>query len=67
MTMKGGLGPALTPEALAGKPDEYLVTVILDGRAGTPMPPWKPFLSADEAQWLVRSVLRKDTSPESGQ
>jgi cytochrome c55X len=64
MTMKGGLGPALTPEALAARPDEYLVYTILEGRPGTAMPPWKPFLSPEEAQWLVRSVLRGKSQPE---
>ena len=56
MTLQGGLGPPLTPGALAGKPDELLVTSILEGRPGTAMPPWKPYLSADEAQWLVQQL-----------
>jgi cytochrome c55X len=56
MTMRGGLGPALTPEALSEKPDAYLVHSILEGRPGTAMPPWKRFLSQDEAQWLVDSL-----------
>lgn len=56
MTMQGGLGPPLTPEALAGKPDELLVNSILKGRSGTAMPPWEPFLSAEEAQWLVQQL-----------
>lgn len=56
MTMQGGLGPALTPDTLAKKPDEYLVHSILEGRPGTAMPPWKRFLSRDEAQWLVDSL-----------
>ena len=58
LTLKGGLGPALLPEALAGKPDDFLVSTILDGRKGTAMPPWRPFMSHDEAAWLV-GVLRK--------
>lgn len=53
MTMKGGLGPALTPEALAGKPDEALFATILNGRPGTPMPPWRGLLNEDEILWLV--------------
>lgn len=58
LTLKGGLGPALLPEALAGKPDEFLISTILNGRKGTAMPPWQPFISHDEAVWLV-GILRK--------
>ncbi len=53
LTLKGGMGPALLPESLAGKPDEFLVDTILNGRKGTAMPPWQPFLSRDEAEWLL--------------
>ena len=53
MTFKGGLGPALLPADLVGKPAESLVAVVLDGRPGTPMPGWRPFMSEDEAQWIV--------------
>lgn len=59
LTLKGGLGPALLPEALAGKPDDFLIDTILNGRAGTAMPPWQPFMNRDEAAWLV-GVLRKN-------
>jgi len=59
LTLKGGLGPALLPEALAGKPDDFLVATILNGREGTAMPPWQPFMNRDEAAWLV-GVLRKN-------
>ncbi|WP_275662302.1 c-type cytochrome [Laribacter hongkongensis] len=53
LTFRGGLGSPLTPEALAGKPDESLVATMLSGRPGTPMPSWRPFLSEEEAKWLV--------------
>jgi cytochrome c55X len=56
MTLKGGLGPPLTSAALSGKSSEYLRAVILDGRAGTPMPPWRPFLSDAEVTWLVHAL-----------
>lgn len=56
LTLKGGLGPALTPEALAGKPVEGLRATILSGRPGTPMPPWRPFLSEAEVEWLVEAL-----------
>jgi cytochrome c55X len=58
LTLKGGLGPALLPEALAGKPDDLLIATILNGRPGTAMPPWQPFMNRDEAAWLV-GILRK--------
>jgi cytochrome c55X len=53
LTLRGGLGPALTPQALSGKSAIALRTVILEGRPGTPMPPWKPFMNEAEAEWLV--------------
>jgi cytochrome c55X len=53
MTLKGGLGPSLLPQALAGKPPELLRATILDGRSGTPMPPWRGILSTDDVAWLV--------------
>lgn len=56
LTLKGGLGPALTPQALAGKPAEMLRETILRGRPGTPMPPWKDFMSEGEAAWLVEQL-----------
>lgn len=55
-TLKGGLGPALTRAALAGKPAEMLRAVILYGRPGTPMPPWAPFMTESEAAWLVNQL-----------
>lgn len=58
MTRKGGLGPALLPQSLAGKPDELLIATILHGRPGTAMPPWKGQLSEADAAWLVR-LLRQ--------
>ncbi|MGR8981589.1 MAG: c-type cytochrome [Gammaproteobacteria bacterium] len=57
LTLKGGMGPPLLPEALAGKSDEFLAETILNGRQGTAMPPWQTFLTRDEAFWLV-GVLR---------
>ena len=63
LTLKGGLGPALLPEALAGKPDEFLVSTILNGRKGTAMPPWQPFMNRDEAAWLVGILRKSETKP----
>jgi len=53
MTLKGGLGPPLLPDSLAGKPDALLIATILEGRPGTAMPPWKGLLTPAEAAWLV--------------
>lgn len=56
MTFKGGLGPALTPAALHEKSNDVLVLTIIEGRAGTPMPPWSRFLTKDEAGWIVERL-----------
>jgi cytochrome c55X len=56
LTMKGGLGPALLPQAIGEKDDEVLVETILNGRPGTPMPSWRFELSAAEAAWMVRAL-----------
>ena len=61
LSLKGGLGSPLTPQALAGKPADSLVATILNGRPGTPMPPWRPFLSEEEAQWLVQLLQQGGT------
>jgi cytochrome c55X len=58
LTLAGGLGPALTPVALADKPTEYLTNTILDGHPGTPMPPWRPFVSEAEAAWIAAALRR---------
>lgn len=57
LTLKGGLGPALLPESLAGKPKTLLVSTILDGRPDTAMPPWKSMLTYDEASWITDRLL----------
>lgn len=57
MHLTGGLGPALTPAALADKPVESLAATIYGGRPGTPMPPWKAMLSEAEAHWIAQKLL----------
>jgi len=57
-TLKGGLGPSLEPAALAAKDAEALGFVILHGRRGTPMPPWREHLSELEARWIVRQLMQ---------
>jgi cytochrome c55X len=56
MTLKGGLGPSLLPQALAGKDSAGLVAIVLRGVPGTPMPPWDVELSPVEAAWLVEQL-----------
>lgn len=58
MRLKGGLGPALTPEALAERPSDALVATILQGRTGTPMPGWKGMLDEQDARWIAQQLLR---------
>ena len=58
LTLKGGLGPALTRAAVAGKAPEVLRATIYYGRPGTPMPPWRGFLTEDEAGWLVDLLMQ---------
>jgi cytochrome c55X len=53
MRRLGGLGAPLNAETLAGRSDDDLTGIILDGMPGTPMPPWRPFINPDEARWLV--------------
>ncbi len=65
MTLKGGLGPPLTPAALEGKSQSSLEATILFGRPGTPMPPWRGMLSEAEARWLVEA-LKSGTTQQRG-
>lgn len=55
--LTGGLGPALTPEALAGKPLDSMVATIYGGRPGTPMAPWKAMLSQADALWIAQQLF----------
>jgi len=57
LTLRGGLGPALLPENLSGKPVDFLVQTILDGRPGTAMPPWRPLISEADAAWLAQRLI----------
>ena len=59
LTLKGGLGPSLLAEALINKTDGFLVHTIREGRKGTAMPPWKPFMTEQETLWLVQKVLKQ--------
>ncbi|RME32859.1 MAG: cytochrome c [Gammaproteobacteria bacterium] len=57
-TLRGGLGPALTARALEGRDPETLFLTIRDGRPGTAMPPWGPYLKEEEIRWLVEQLQR---------
>ena len=57
LTLAGGLGPDIRPAALAGHTPATVAEVILDGRPGTAMPPWRPLLSELEAAWIAEYLL----------
>jgi len=58
LTLKGGLGPDLRSDALSHYDAETLRAVILDGISGTAMPPWRPLINNDEAQWIAEYLLK---------
>lgn len=62
MTFKGGLGPDLRAGRFDGVPTTAIAAVILDGRPGTAMPPWRPLLSETEAHWIA-AYLAKGSAP----
>ncbi len=53
---KGGLGPSLMADAIADKTDALLFDAIQNGRAGTAMPAWRPFLNAEETHWMIQRL-----------
>ncbi len=57
LKLNGGLGPALLPSTLAGKPEEALVATVLNGRPGSAMPGWRRFMDEAEAAWVVRALI----------
>lgn len=56
LTLRGGLGPPLLPAVMQNKSADFLAATILYGRPGTPMPPWRPFLSQREAVWMAERI-----------
>jgi cytochrome c55X len=56
MRLTGGLGPALTREALVDKPVANLAATIIYGRPGTPMPGWRGMLSDADAAWIAEQL-----------
>jgi len=57
MTLKGGLGPALTPVALTGRSSADLAWVISHGRSERAMPGWAPLLPAHDIDWIAQGLL----------
>ena len=62
LTLKGGLGRPLTPDALSGLSHDNIRDIILDGLPGTPMPPWRPLLSVAEAE-TIAAMLKSGKIP----
>ncbi|CAM5487902.1 MAG: cytochrome c [Pseudomonas sp.] len=63
LRMTGGLGPALTRDALAGKPRDSLIATVTHGRPGTAMPGWKALLDEQDIAWLVDLLLQGYPKP----
>ena len=63
MRLTGGLGPALTPQALQGKNHAFLFATISEGRHGTPMPPWGVLLTEQEINWIVDYLKTPEAKP----
>lgn len=61
LTLKGGLGRPLTPSAVADRSVAALADIILDGIPGTPMPPWRGFLTVEEARTIAEFIKRGPT------
>lgn len=58
LTLKGGLGPDLRADSLAGVSADALTEIVLDGIPGTAMPPWRPLLTESEARWIAEFLLK---------
>ncbi|MCW5704399.1 MAG: cytochrome c [Bradyrhizobium sp.] len=56
LTLRGGLGKPLTSENLRIWNREQIVSIILDGVPGTPMPPWRALLSESDARWIAERL-----------
>lgn len=63
LRMTGGLGPALTRDAIADKPRDYLIATVTHGRPGTAMPGWNALLNEHDIAWLVDLLLEGYPKP----
>jgi cytochrome c55X len=61
--MTGGLGPALTLDAIGHKPRDSLIATVTHGRPGTAMPAWSALLNEQEIAWLVDTLLQGYPKP----
>jgi len=65
MRLNGGLGPALRPENLRGKPPAWLRTIITHGNPNRGMPGWKTQLAPAEINWIAEGLLQGRFLPET--
>lgn len=56
MTLKGGLGKPLLPGTLGSRDAVGIADIIMEGLAGTPMPPWKSLITRDDALWIAERL-----------
>lgn len=56
LTLRGGLGPPLTADALKDKSSAFLEEVVLYGVPKRAMPPWKDHLTSQEVLWLINRM-----------
>ena len=63
LRLTGGLGPALTRDAIAGKPREALIATVTYGRPDTAMPAWNALLSEQDIAWLVDRLIEGKPTP----
>ena len=56
LKLTGGLGSPLTAETMKEKPVELMVAIILHGIPGSAMPGWQPYLSEQDAKWIVHAL-----------
>lgn len=61
--LTGGLGPALTRQALAGHTRDSLIATVTYGRPAQAMPGWAPLLSSADIAWLVDRLLEGTPTP----
>ncbi len=66
LRMTGGLGPALTREAMQRLPLTSLSAVIYHGRPGTAMPAWKTMIKAEEAEWIAAWLQSPQNNLDQG-
>lgn len=60
LTLRGGLGPALTPADLENWDAEMIASAIYDGIPKSPMPPWREIMNRQEAMWLAQILKAGD-------